>query len=261
METLAGNAGKGAGAKVLAGGQSLVPLLSMRLAAPDVIVDVNRVPGLDTIEVTPPWPGAGVRFGALVRHSDLLAHEEAAAAQPLLRLALSHVAHPTIRNRGTTVGSIVHADAAAEMPMVLSLLGGSVEVASVRGTRTIPADELYAGPLESTLASDELALSAFVPALAPGSGVAFEEIARRHGDYALVGVAAHITPDATRLGYLSVSDTPTVVDVTGSDDPAGAALAVLEPVDDIHATADYRAHLVRVLTERVLARAEEMTHA
>ncbi len=119
LEILAGNA-EGAGAKVLAGGQSLVPLLSMRLAAPEVIVDVNRVPGLDAIEVS----GAGVRFGALVRHADLLAHDGAAAAQPLLRLALSHVAHPTIRNRGTTVGSIVHADAAAEMPMVLSLLGG-----------------------------------------------------------------------------------------------------------------------------------------
>jgi carbon-monoxide dehydrogenase medium subunit len=254
LETLAGSAEEGAGAKVLAGGQSLVPLLSMRLAAPDVIVDVNRVPGLDTIEVSE----EGVRFGALVRHADLLSHDGAATAQPLLRMALSYVAHPTIRNRGTTVGSIVHADAAAEMPMVLSLLGGSVDVASVRGTRTIPADELYAGPLESTLAADELALSAYVPALAPGGGVAFEEIARRHGDYALVGVAAHVTAEATRLGYLSVSDTPTVVDVTGTDDPATSALAVLEPADDIHASADYRAHLVRVLTERVLARAHEM---
>ncbi len=259
LETLAGSAEGGGSAKVLAGGQSLVPLLSMRLAAPDVVVDVNRVPGLDAVEVTPSGAGAGVRFGALVRHADLLAHDGAAEVQPLLRMALSHVAHPTIRNRGTTVGSIVHADAAAEMPMVLSLLGGSVDVTSVRGSRTIPAAELYAGPLESTLAADELAVSAYVPALAAGSGVAFEEIARRHGDYALVGVAAHVTPERTRLGYLSVSDVPTVVDVTGDDDPASAALAVLEPVDDIHATADYRAHLVRVLTERVLARAQEMS--
>lgn len=251
LEILAGESG----AKVLAGGQSLVPLLSMRLAAPEVVVDVNRVPGLDAVEVS----AAGVRFGALVRHADLLAHDEAAAAQPLLRMALSHVAHPTIRNRGTTVGSIVHADGAAEMPMVLMLLEGSVEVASVRGQRTIPADRLYAGPLESTLGSDELAVSAYLPALAPGAGVAFEEIARRHGDYALVGVAAHVTPERTRLGYLSVNDVPTVVDVTDADDPAEAALAALDPVDDIHATADYRAHLVRVLTERVLARAHAMT--
>jgi carbon-monoxide dehydrogenase medium subunit len=171
---------------------------------------------------------------------------------------MAHVAHIPIRNRGTVVGSLCHADAAAEMPMVLSLLGGSVDVASVRGTRTIPADELYAGPLESTLAADELAVSAYVPALAQGEGVAFEEIARRHGDYALVGVAAHVSPERVRLGYLSVSDTPTVVDVTGEHDPVAAALAVLEPVDDIHATADYRAHLVRVLSERVLASAQEM---
>jgi carbon-monoxide dehydrogenase medium subunit len=255
LEILAGEAG----AKVLAGGQSLVPLLSMRLAAPDVIVDVNRVPDLDTIEVSE----EGVRFGALVRHADLLAHDGAAAAQPLLRMALSHVAHPTIRNRGTTVGSIVHADAAAEMPMVLSLLGGSVDVASVRGTRTIPADELYAGPLESTLAADELAVSAYVPALARGAGVAFEEIARRHGDYALVGVGAVVRVDgdavgSARLGYLSVCEVPTVVDVTGRlVEAADLALEQLDPADDIHATADYRAQLVRVLTARVVRSARE----
>ena len=117
-------------------------------------------------------------------------------------MALSHVAHATIRNRGTTVGSIVHADAAAEMPVVLSLLGGSVEVASVRGTRTIAAADLFAGPLESTLAHDEIATEAFFPALRPGEGVGFAEIARRHGDYALVGVAGlvRVEDDAGRRG-------------------------------------------------------------
>ena len=113
-------------------------------------------------------------------------------------MALSHVAHPTIRNRGTTVGSLVHADAAAEMPMVLRLLEGSVDVASVRGRRTIPASELFVGPLESTLAHDEIAVEAFFPALPPGGGVAFQEIARRHGDYALVGVAAYVECTAER---------------------------------------------------------------
>lgn len=246
------------GAKVLAGGQSLLPLLTMRLAAPETLVDLGAVPGLDTIRVT----GEGVRVGAMVRHADLLADEAVAAAQPLVPLALSHVAHATIRNRGTTVGSIVHADAAAEMPTVLCLLGGSVEAASVRGTRTIPAAELYAGPLESTLAADEVATSAFFPALQPGEGVAFAEISRRHGDYAMVGVAAHVTPHAVRLGYLSVGDTPTVVDVTGRvDDAADVALERLDPVGDIHASADYRAHLVRVLTGRVLAEAKEMARA
>ena len=247
------------GAKVLAGGQSLVPLLSMRLAAPSMLVDINALPDLGHVTVTRDGDDAGVRIGALARHAHVLASSEAAEVQPLLALALSHVAHPTIRNRGTTVGSIVHADAAAEMPMVLRLLEGSVDVASVRGRRTVPAAELFAGPLESTLAHDEIAVEAFFPALPAGAGVAFAEIARRHGDYALVGVAALVETDGgevtrARLGYVSVSDVPVVVDVTHAlDDPAAAALAQLEPGDDIHATAAYRAHLVTVLTPRVLA--------
>ena len=117
------------GAKVLAGGQSLVPLLSMRLAAPSRLVDINGLPGLDTIEARPD----GVRIGALARHADVLASDDVRRVQPLVSLALANVAHATIRNRGTTVGSIVHADAAAEMPMVLRLLGGSVEVAGPSG--------------------------------------------------------------------------------------------------------------------------------
>ena len=256
LEALAGDPG----AKVLAGGQSLVPLLSMRLAAPATLVDVNRLPDLDAVTVT----DDAVRVGALVRHADLLAHEAAREAQPLLAMALSHVAHATIRNRGTTVGSIVHADAAAEMPTVLAVLGGSVEVASVRGRRTIAADDLFAGPLESTLAADELALSASFPVLGPGEGVGFSEIARRHGDYALCGVAGVVRVEgdevvAARLGYLSVNDVPTVVDVTGLDGDAAAdrALEQLEPGDDVHATAAYRAQLVRVLTWRVLAAATD----
>ena len=263
-EALAALAGE-PGAKVLAGGQSLVPLLSMRLAAPSMIVDINALPDLGHVTCDE----AGVRIGALARHAEVLASAEATESQPLLAMALGNVAHPTIRNRGTTVGSLVHADAAAEMPMVLRLLGGSVDVASVRGRRTIPAAELYAGPLESTLAHDEIAVEAFFPALPAGAGVAFEEIARRHGDYALVGVAAHVEcvgdeVAAARLGYLSVSDVPVVVDVTAAvrgegDDPAGMALRELDPAGDIHASADYRAHLVRVLTARVLAAAT--THA
>ncbi|QSR30111.1 molybdopterin dehydrogenase [Nocardioides sp. S5] len=257
-EALAALAGE-QGAKVLAGGQSLVPLLSMRLAAPSMLIDINALPDLGHVSCDE----AGVRVGALARHARVLASPEAASTQPLVAMALANVAHPTIRNRGTTVGSIVHADAAAEMPMVLRLLEGSVDVASVRGRRTIPAAELFAGPLESTLADDEIAVEAFFPALAPGAGVAFQEISRRHGDYALAGVAALVELEGdevvrARLGYLSVSDVPVVVDVSDSlDDPAGAALAELEPVDDIHATADYRAHLVRVLTPRVLSAATD----
>jgi 2-furoyl-CoA dehydrogenase FAD binding subunit len=261
-EALAALAGE-QGAKVLAGGQSLVPLLSMRLAAPSMLVDINALPDLGHVRVAED----GVRVGALARHAEVLASAEAAQAQPLLAMALSHVAHPTIRNRGTTVGSIVHADAAAEMPMVLRLLEGSVDVASVRGRRTVPAAELFAGPLESTLAHDEIAVEAFFPGLAPGAGVAFQEIARRHGDYALVGVAAHVETDGeaitrARVGFVSVSDVPVVVDVTDAvqdptGDPAATALAELDPAEDIHATAAYRTHLVKVLAPRVLAAATD----
>jgi 2-furoyl-CoA dehydrogenase FAD binding subunit len=251
------------GAKVLAGGQSLVPLLSMRLAAPSTLVDINALPDLDHVRVD----DRGVHVGALARHADVLASHDIRRVQPLVSLALAHVAHATIRNRGTTVGSIVHADAAAEMPMVLALLGGELTVASTSGTRTIPAPDLYAGPLESTLHHDEIALEATFPALARGEGVAFDELARRQGDYALVGVGAVVRVEgdavvSARTGYLSVSDVPTVVDVTdalggevstGSTDAAGeVALGHLDPADDLHATAAYRSRLVRVLTARVL---------
>ncbi len=255
-------------AKVLAGGQSLVPLLSMRLAAPSLLIDINAIPGLDTIDVT----GEGVRIGALARHADVLASVEVRRVQPLVPMALAHVAHATIRNRGTTVGSIVHADAAAEMPVVLSLLGGSVEVESPTGRRTIEAADLFLGPLESSLHHDEIAVSAYFPALAPGAGVAFDEIARRHGDYAMCGVAALVrlegdTVVSAHAGYLSVNEVPTVLDLTAAfahgttdqtfADAAELALGSLDPVADIHATADYRAQLVRVLTARVLRTAHD----
>jgi carbon-monoxide dehydrogenase medium subunit len=247
------------GAKVLAGGQSLVPLLSMRLASPPALVDINAVAGLDAIEVVDSGDRAGVRVGALVRHADLLASAEARRVQPLLAQALAHVAHPTIRNRGTSVGSIVHADSAAELPAVLALLGGSLDVGAVRGTRTVPAEELFVGPLESSLEPDELALGAFFPALPAGAGVAFDEVARRHGDYAMCGVAALVDGDAVRAVYLSVSDVPTVVDLSGvpEDELGDVALEHLDPVGDIHATADYRAQLVRVLTRKVVRQARE----
>jgi 2-furoyl-CoA dehydrogenase FAD binding subunit len=243
------------GAKVLAGGQSLVPLLSMRLAAPSLLVDINGLPGLDAVAVD----DSGVRIGALARHADVLASPDVRRVQPLVALALAHVAHATIRNRGTTVGSLVHADAAAEMPVVLALLGGSLDVEGPGGRRTIPAAELYLGPLESSVRHDEIAVSAFFPALEPGAGVAFEEIARRHGDYALVGAAALVHDDEVKVGYLSVADVPTVVDLSGvpEDRLGDAALAHLDPAEDIHASADYRAQLVRVLTDRVVRSARE----
>jgi len=258
LEALAANPD----AKVLAGGQSLVPLLSMRLAAPRLLVDINGIGALAYVRASED----GVHVGALARHTDVLQDEAAAKVQPLLRKALRLVAHPTIRNRGTTLGSIVHADASAEMPAVLALLDGHVTVASAGGRREVPVAELYVGPMESSLRPDEVAVEAFFPALPAGTGTAVEEIARRHGDYALCGVAATVRPGSTaRVAYFSVCDVPTVVDVSSSvaDGPTDEALADaaeqalhhLDPPEDIHATADYRRQLVRVLTARALTAA------
>jgi carbon-monoxide dehydrogenase medium subunit len=252
------------GGKVLAGGQSLIPLLNMRLAAPSDLVDINRIAGLDTLRVE----DGGVRVGALARHARVERSAEAAAAQPLLGQALRHVAHPVIRNRGTVVGSLAHADPAAELPAVLAVLGGTVEAVSAAGRRTIPAAAFFAGPLEPALAPGELAVAAFFPAAPPRTGTAFTETARRHGDYALAGVAAVVTLGgdgrvaAARAGYLGVAATPLVFDLTGAAGPDGdwAAAAAhvrdrIDPEPDIHAGADYRRHLTGVLTERALREA------
>ena len=252
-------------AKVLAGGQSLIPLLNMRLAAPGHLVDINRVTSLDTLEITE----EGVRVGALARHARVERSEEAAAVQPLLRAALRQVAHPVIRNRGTVVGSLAHADPAAELPAVLALLEGTVEAASAAGRRVIAAADFFAGPLESALRPGELATGAFFPAPPARSGTAFAEVARRHGDYAMAGAAALVTLDddqrvrVAKVAYLSVAATPLVLDLTAvldhrppvTCDWAAAAAYARDQIDtdeDIHASAGYRRHLAGVLTERVL---------
>jgi carbon-monoxide dehydrogenase medium subunit len=257
----------GSQAKVLAGGQSLIPLLSMRLAEPGRLIDINGLAELDYRRAD----ADGVRIGALARHATVLADPAVASRQPLLAAALAHVAHPTIRNRGTSVGSIVHADPAGELPAVLSLLAGSVTAVSVTGRRTIPAAELFAGPLESSLRPDELAVEAFFPALPDGSGTAFAEVSRRHGDYAICGVAVAVSLDGdrririARAGYLSMAATPQVIELTepiagaayDADLTAAAELAAdsLDPEPDIHASAEYRRQLARVLTGRTLAAA------
>jgi len=260
-----------ADAKVLAGGQSLIPLLSMRLASPATLVDLNRIEELAYVRTD----HAGVRIGALARHAQVQRDDAAASRQPLLRRALALVAHPTIRNRGTTVGSIAHADPAAEMPAVLALLGGTVTARSTGGERDIAAADFFVGPLESALRPDELATEAWVPALPSRSGVAIRELSRRHGDYALVGVAAMITLQgdgltaggatvaSARAAYFSIGDTPVVLDLTDAAEPgdwtaaAERATAAVEPESDIHASADYRRHLVGVLTRQALAAAHD----
>ena len=256
----------GGDGKVLAGGQSLLPVLSMRLAAPAHLVDINRLRDLAYVRAD----GDGVRVGALARHAQVEAHEAAARTQPLLRQGLRLVAHPTIRNRGTTVGSLAHADPAGEMTAVLALLAGSVELAGTSGRRTVGAQDFFLGPLESAVAPGELAVEAFFPALPARSGTAFVEVARRHGDYAVCGVAALVTlgedgssVTAARAAYVSMGPVPQTLDLTedfskADDDGAAAGAAAarrLDPEADIHATADYRRQLARVLTARALREA------
>ena len=255
----------GTDAKVLAGGQSLVPILNMRLAAPANLVDINHIEELGYLRVE----DAGVIVGATARHSELEHDQAAYDVAPILRRAVRNVAHPTIRNRGTTVGSLVHADPSGEMPSVLALLGGSVTLVSTQGSRAVPAAEFFTGPLESCLEPGELATSAFFPAPARRHGSSFVELSRRHGDYAMCGVAAQVVIDddlrieQATASYVSVSATPLVVDL--ADAVAGAtvdtadwaaagrlARSAAEPEDDIHATAEFRLHLVGVLTEQAL---------
>jgi carbon-monoxide dehydrogenase medium subunit len=231
-EALAVLAETGADGKVLAGGQSLVPVLNMRLAAPAHLVDINRLPGLASVRAD----GTAVRVGALVRHADLERDRAAARLLPLLGEATRHVAHPAIRNRGTTVGSLAHGDPAAEMPAVLALFGGHVELASLPGPdhartapkraallgvnsepgspmpgqpgtgepswggsavsgRTVPAAEFFVGPLETAIRPGELAVAAVFPVPAGRTGTAWLELSRRHGDYALCGIGALVTVD------------------------------------------------------------------
>jgi carbon-monoxide dehydrogenase medium subunit len=263
-ETLGLLAEYGPDAKVLAGGQSLLPLLSMRLIAPARLIDVNRLAELAYIRSGPD----AVRVGALARHTAVLRDSGARDHQPLLAEALAVIAHPTIRNRGTSVGSLVHADPSAELPAVLCLLGGSVTVASTAGRRSVPAGEFFVGPLESAVQPGELAIEATFPALPARAGSAFTEVSRRHGDYAICGVAVLVELDedlrisAARAGYLSVSATPLVLDLTDAiggrsydgDLSAAAALARagVDPEPDIHASAEYRRQLAGVLTGRAL---------
>ncbi|HYN68068.1 MAG TPA: FAD binding domain-containing protein [Ornithinibacter sp.] len=251
--------------KVLAGGQSLIPVLNMRLATPGHLVDINGVGGLDAVEVTDRW----VRVGALVRHAGLQRHAGADAVLPLLRQALDHVAHPAIRNRGTTVGSIAHADPAGEMPSVLVLTGGVVEAVGPHGRREIAAHDFFEGPLETTLGHDELVEAVRFGRFAPGTRTAFLESARRHGDYALAGVAVAVEVvdglvRSARASFVSVTAVPTVLDLSSAlaGREAGAPVpdavvelvrAHVDPEGDIHASADYRRMLAAELTRRAVA--------
>jgi aerobic carbon-monoxide dehydrogenase medium subunit len=251
--------------KVLAGGQSLVPLLNMRLAAPAHLVDVNWLAELDEVAVD----DQRVRVGAIARHARVEHDEAAVAAVPLLGQAIADVGHPTIRNRGTVVGSLVHADPAAELPAVLVLLEGTMELASAGdgGRRRVAAADFFLGPLESAVAPGELATAAEFPRPPAGTGSAWVELARRHGDYAVCGAGALVSLDpdlrvtAARAALISVGPVPAPVELTDAvagrphdaADWAAAgrlAAAAVDPEDDLHASAAYRRHLAGVLTAR-----------
>jgi aerobic carbon-monoxide dehydrogenase medium subunit len=264
-EALAVLAEVGRHGKVLAGGQSLVPLLNMRLAAPRHLVDVNWLAELDEVATD----AGGVRVGALARHATVEHDRDAVEAVPLLGQAIGDIAHAAVRNRGTVVGSLVHADPAAELPGVLVLLGGTMELAAAGdgGLRTVAAADFFLGPLESAVRPGELATAAWFPRPPAGTGTAWVEVARRHGDYAVCGVGALVTLDhrlrvgSARAVLISVGPVPVPVELTDAvggqphdaADWAAAgrlAAAATDPEDDIHASAAYRRHLAAVLTAR-----------
>jgi CO/xanthine dehydrogenase FAD-binding subunit len=230
-------------AKVLAGGQSLVPALNMRVVRPSVLVDVNRLPLHEVSRAQGSWS-----VGALVRQADrqLLEH-------PLLAEAIPFVGHFATRNRGTVAGSLAHADAAAELPLCLALLGGSVVTSS---GRELSAEELFVTHWTTALDPTELVVESRWPAPEPGAGYAFCEFAQRHGDFALCAAAAVARGDDLRVAVAAVVDRPTVLEVD-PEAPGESAAAQVEPFGNLHASAGYLRNLVRVLVDHAAARARE----
>ncbi|MGQ0570163.1 MAG: FAD binding domain-containing protein [Armatimonadota bacterium] len=260
-------------AKLLAGGQSLVPLLAMRLARPAVIIDLNRIRDLTHIRTS----RGGLAIGAMTRQR-ILEHDPLVAARaPLVHEALRWVGHPQIRTRGTIGGSLAHADPSAELPAVASVLDARLVLASARGERVMGTAGFYTGYLTTALGPMEMLTEVRIPAQPPGAGWAFDEVARRRGDFALAGVAVLLRCDAdrrctdARIGFTGVSYGPVRVaeaeqslvgkrisNATAAE--AGKiAAAALDPDGDIHASAAYRRHVAGVLAERaVLLAAERM---
>jgi aerobic carbon-monoxide dehydrogenase medium subunit len=243
--------------KVLAGGQSLIPLLNFRLAYPEVLVDIGRVAGLDHHDIE----GDRLVIGAGVTQSVALRDPALADACPLLVEALGLVAHEAIRNRGTVCGSVAHADPAAELPALLRLLRGTVTAVSTSGTREVAAADFFLGPLQSSLRPDELVTQISLPLQPAREGGAFVEFTKRSGDYAIAGVAALVGPDNARVVTIGTGPVPQVFEI---DDVGSAGEQVAEgidPRDDVHATAEQRRRLAGVLTGRALALASERAAA
>ncbi len=259
-------------AKILAGGQSLIPTMNFRLSQPAVLLDLNRIPDLFYIN---PTRDGGVRIGAMTRHVSVEKSDLVADVAPLISETMPWIAHPQIRNRGTFGGSIAHADPSSELPAVLLALNGRVQATSKRGGRWIDADDFFLGLFTTALEPDEMLTAVAFGPMPARSGYAIREVSRRHGDFALVGVTALVELDAAgacadaRLIYFSVSDGPVAANQavaaligqkpTSEIIQAAADLAasadIPDPNADIHATTAYRRHLISVLGRQALTQA------
>jgi carbon-monoxide dehydrogenase medium subunit len=266
-------ASRGGDAKILAGGQSLIPVMNFRLAEPALLVDINKLAELDFIRR---GDDGSLRIGALTRQRRLERDPLVAERAPLLHEAVPFIAHPQIRNRGTFGGSLAHADPAAELPALAVALRARLRLQRAGGDRWVEAGDFFGGLFTTALEPDELLVEASIPPQPPRTGWAFLEIARRHGDYAQVGIAALVTLDEAgrcreaRLVYLSVGDRPVEAReaarlLAGEEisEPTIAAVAEkasrdeVRPFSDVHASAEFKRHLARVLTGRALRRAAE----
>jgi CO/xanthine dehydrogenase FAD-binding subunit len=258
-------ASAGGGAKIIAGGQSLVPMLNFRLLRPSILIDVNRIPGLAYINETE----SDIRVGALTRHYELETSRIIADHLPVLSCAMTHVAHLAIRNRGTVGGSLSHADPAAELPMMAMLLDGNLHIASATGRRSVAARDFFLGPLTVDLTDDSMVTEIVLPKLPPGTGWGFEEVARRRGDFAIAAVAATLTLSGGVIAQARIAVTgvgPTslraieaetllsgrVLDPGLISEATDAVRRAIEPETDLHASSDYRRHLAGVLAGRAV---------
>lgn len=266
----------GSDAKILAGGQSLVPLLNFRLARPAKLIDINGLGALGQIRRR----DGHLHIGALSRQSALERSELVSAHWPLLHQAIGYVAHAQIRNRGTVGGSIAHADPAAELPVALAALDGAVLARSRRGERTIPWNELFVTHLTTSLEPDELLVEIIVPPLAPHTTTAFVEYARRHGDFALGGAAVTLSVDGAgvcgraTIALLAAAPTPlraieaeaalrgAKIDAETAREAATVAVQDINPTGDIHGSSAYRRRLIEAMIRRaILAAAEPPPHS
>jgi carbon-monoxide dehydrogenase medium subunit len=255
--------GEQADARLLAGGQSLIATLNMRLSAPGALIDINGIAGLDGIANS----NGMVEIGALVRHAAAERSEVIARHAPLIARAIPHIGHPAIRNRGTLGGSLAFADPAAELPACLLALDAEVEVAGPKGTRTIKAEDFFRDLFETALGPQEMLTAIRVPAAGPDRRTGFAELARRHGDYAMVGLAASARGDGSglrdvRLAYFGVGATAVrarkaETALTAGNVEAAVAALDLDPQDDVQATGAVKKHLAGVLLRRVAAQLME----